>query len=1348
MQKTWYIFGSLKYIHYICTVETKNCINMTNFLKQLCLIIIAMFMLPTTASADDSGTCGDNVNYNYDTSNKTLTISGTGNMTNYLDFYQAPWNNYANEILSLIISEGVTSLGNYAFSLCQELRSVSLPNSLTSIGEYSFAGSSKIATIDIPQSVVFIGSCAFSGCQGLQSIIIPNSVTVIENSTFNGCTNLSSIKIHDSITRIGESAFCSCSSLTSVSIPDNVQEIGNSAFAWCTGLVNVKIGDNAYIRDNVFTKCDALYSISFGSVSYIGANVFSGCVNLKEVHISDIANWCSAAIHDNPLWYAHNLYINDEEIKDLVIPEGVTSINGGAFHKCNSIKTVTFPKSLETIGSDAFQMCEGLTTVFFEDGLKILSMGAFDRCTNLNNVYIKDLSAWCKVEMPFNDVFTYPYHLYLNDSEVKDLVIPSGIQAVGSSIFRNCISIISVAIDNSISEIGEYSFQNCSELKHLILPENLKTIRKQAFQNCNLEELIIPSSVEIINSQVFDGCYNIKNVEVLALTPPLLYDNTFSNYNIPLIVPNNCVEKYKNAQGWKNFTNILDASSVNLPETEDVEIDGIWYNLKYNEKEAEVIHGSWDLNSCWEGDRSYSGDIVIPESLKNRGVDFVVNSIGNQAFYNRHYLKSVVLPNSITKICEEAFANCPILGTVSLSNKLDIIEKRAFLQCSGLTTLTIPSSVSSIGKDAFWGCSGLNTIIVEDGNKIYDSRENCNAIIESQTNSLLKGCVNTVIPSTVTTICEGSFYNCANLSAITIPEGIASIEKGAFEGCSGITSLIMPNSIQNIAGDAFLNCLNLKEITFVSEVPPTIDGYLSGPLNCIINVPCGCYDEYASKGWRSNASNISIAAAPANKLIYIIDNQEYLSIEVCGGKPITPEAEPTKEGYTFSGWSKIPEIMPEEDVTITGSFIINKYTLTYMVDGEVYKTYEIEFGATITPEAYPTKEGYNFSGWSDIPSTMPANDVTITGSFTINKYKLTYMVDSKEYKSFEIEYGSSITPEAEPTKDGYTFSGWSEIPETMPAHDVEITGSFTQNVKSDPDLAINGKGTFIAQLGFIVTLGQPYDSPELFNPYGLSPIEWSSSNPSVATVDANGVLTLLSVGQTQIKATFAGNNEYEAGMAEYSLVVIDSSYMMDNNGNVTIIGGDLTGDITIDATVTINGQTYQVSAIAEDAFRDNQTITSLTIPAGITTIGNNAFSGCINLIVINIGKDVVSIGSRAFANVGSSKARTRAEETSLVVNCYAESVPDASSDAFENSPIETSKLLVNDNLVNKYKSTSPWSQFGKIYGFNDPSGVSTIKTDSSDAFIFDIQGNRIDNVRKGVNIIRTKDGKTKKIIMK
>ena len=181
-------------------------------------------------------------------------------------------------------------------------------------------------------------------------------------------------------------------------------------------------------------------------------------------------------------------------------------------------------------------------------------------------------------------------------------------------------------------------------------------------------------------------------------------------------------------------------------------------------------------------------------------------------------------------------------------------------------------------------------------------------------------------------------------------------------------------------------------------------------------------------------------------LKYVVDGAEYKTITVEYGATITPEAEPTKEGYTFSGWSEIPETMPAHDVTVNGSFSINSYTLEYIVDGEVYKTITLEFGAAITPEAEPTKGGYTFSGWSEIPEKMPAHDVTVNGSFSVNSYTLEYIVDGEVYKTISLEFGAAITPEAEPTKEGYTFSGWSEIPEKMPAHDVTVTGEFSVNI--------------------------------------------------------------------------------------------------------------------------------------------------------------------------------------------------------------------------------------------------------------------------------------------------------------
>ena len=180
-------------------------------------------------------------------------------------------------------------------------------------------------------------------------------------------------------------------------------------------------------------------------------------------------------------------------------------------------------------------------------------------------------------------------------------------------------------------------------------------------------------------------------------------------------------------------------------------------------------------------------------------------------------------------------------------------------------------------------------------------------------------------------------------------------------------------------------------------------------------------------------------------LKYVVDGEEYKTYTLEFGTAITPEEAPTKEAYTFSGWSDIPETMPAHDVTVEGKFNINSYTLKYVVDGEEYKTYTLEFGTAITPEDAPTKEGYSFSGWSDIPETMPAHDVTVEGKFNINSYTLKYVVDGEEYKTYTLEFGTAITPEEAPTKEGYTFSGWSEIPETMPAHDVTVEGKFNAN---------------------------------------------------------------------------------------------------------------------------------------------------------------------------------------------------------------------------------------------------------------------------------------------------------------
>jgi uncharacterized repeat protein (TIGR02543 family) len=330
-----------------------------------------------------------------------------------------------------------------------------------------------------------------------------------------------------------------------------------------------------------------------------------------------------------------------------------------------------------------------------------------------------------------------------------------------------------------------------------------------------------------------------------------------------------------------------------------------------------------------------------------------------------------------------------------------------------LTSLTIPNNVTELGDFAFAFCSGLPSVS---------------------------------LPSNITSI-YGTFCGCTQLKSVTIPNSVTWIGTQTFADCSSLTSITIPGNVTSIGDWAFSGCRNLGTIYCYSEKVPELandvfkDSFIEYTT---LHVPDHSIELYKNDmEWGKFGEIVTIK--PAHTLIYIIDDVEYKRFNLEEDIEITPEDEPTKEGYTFSGWNEIPAIMPANDVTVTGSFTINKYKLIYKVDGEEYKTSEMEYGSAITPEAEPIKEGYTFSGWNIVPATMPAKDITVTGSFNVNSYKLVYKVDGEEYKIVDVAYGASIIAEAAPTKDGYTFSGWSEIPQTMPAKDVTITGSFTIN---------------------------------------------------------------------------------------------------------------------------------------------------------------------------------------------------------------------------------------------------------------------------------------------------------------
>ena len=347
-----------------------------------------------TGRSENSGTCDDNLSWIFNDETYTLTISGQGVMSCCNETY-TPWSQLSNQVQIIVIQEGVSSVGQYAFKDFSILKTVSITPNITSIGTSAFYNCKNLTSITIPSSVTSIGEWAFFGCESLSSITIPSGVTLINNYTFYGCLSLKTVNFTSNITSIGSSAFEGCTNLASITIPSSVTSIGRGAFSGCSSLTSINIPSSVNsINDNTFYGCISLKSVNITSnLTSIGSSAFFNCKNLTSISIPSSVKSIGS--------YAFN---GCESLTSITIPSRVISIYDYTFNGCVSLKSVNITSSITSIGYSAFNNCKNLTSIIIPSSVKTIGSTAFLGCSSLTSVIY--LGSKDPIRVNTKDIFT------------------------------------------------------------------------------------------------------------------------------------------------------------------------------------------------------------------------------------------------------------------------------------------------------------------------------------------------------------------------------------------------------------------------------------------------------------------------------------------------------------------------------------------------------------------------------------------------------------------------------------------------------------------------------------------------------------------------------------------------------------------------------------------------------------------------------------------------------------------------------------------------------------------------------------------------------------------------------
>ena len=1142
---------------------------------------------------------------------------------------------------SVVIPSSVTSIEDYAFTSCSNLASITIPSSVTSIGSTAFYRCSSLETINFEDNSMLtsIGSSAFGDCRNLISIAIPESVTSIGNSAFSNCSSLTSITIPSFVASIGSSAFKNCSSLTSITIPSSVASIGSEAFYDCSSLESVNFEGSSNltsIGESAFEDCSSLENVNFedgsnltsigvlafedcrnltsitipSTITSIGSEAFKYCSKLQKLYIEDVTSYLNSLTSDtsSPLYDTDqnvSLYVNGELATVLVIPEAVTTIQSYAFDSVTNISSVVIPSSVTSIGSYAFR-----------------------GCTNIKELHINDTESYLNSLTSTSSSPMYSANqnvsLYVNEKLITDLIIPDTITEIPSYAFRR-LNISSVVIPSGVTSIGTSAFSNCRSLTSITIPESVTSIGGSAFTSCyKLVEVINLSSLNVTAGNSSNGsvgyyAINIKTTEESGIYYLgdnneyvmyqdlegnhylVSYNGTGGDITLPTLTGNQSYSINRYAF-YDNDT----ITSVTLPSS----VTSIGYFAFENcYKLVEVINLSSIEIIAGVTSNGYVG--YYAKDIKTEDDTSGIYNVGDYLMYEdlggNHYLMrylgsggDITLPtltgNQSYSINQYAFYNNDTITSVAIPNSVVSIGSYAFYDCGSLTSITIPSGVTSIGDSAFYDCGSLTSI---------------------------------TIPESVTSIGSSAFRDCSSLTSITIPERVTSIGSSAFYGCSSLTSITIPSSVTNIGNSAFNYCTNLQKL-YIEDVTSYLNSlttdtssplydtdqnirlYVNGALITDLVIPEGIttIPSYAFR--RLNISSVTILESVTSIGDCAFENCSSLtSITI-------PSSVASIGSEAFYDCSSL------ESVNFEGNS-----NLTSIGESAFYDCSSLT-GINL-PEGIKAINDRTFYGCSNLTSITIPSSVTRIGEWVF--------YNCSSLASVTFEEGSSLS-----SIGGYAFYHCSNITSiTIPKSVTRIAswafadcGSLTGITLPEGIKTIYGYTFYMCSSFTSITIPSSVTSIASYafhQCYKLVEVINLSSIEITAGVTSNGYVGYYA---KDIKTEDDISRFYNIGDYLMYQDLEGNHYLMRYLGS----GGDIT------LPILESNQTY---TIYQYAFYYNDTITGVTIPSPVVSIGSSAFANCSSLVSVTFeeGSSLTSIGERAFYSCSSLASVTFGEGSSL-----------------------------------------------------------------------------------------------------